>query len=476
MPRAGPRRVRCKDVRRVDHRLQRFQAVGLGHRLVPADPRDAGKAHRHPRLVPGGPVHPLERDLDHQLGRDRAHGAEAFGGVVADEAVEFAQLLVGKAEIGLADRHQVGARPQAEGEVRIEPRPLPVAALRVHHHRVHDARVALPLEPRAARAAADVSGVAPLDHHPLDHRVGRVGAQRGKVVPRPERQQIRDVDPVAAEIRGLKHRAAVHQRARAQVLAVPDQKVIDPQARRVAFQQRAADRLAIQALLQFVEACDLAVAADQQFAVHRAFPRHLVDEVGERARHILAGAGIKPPHPALADRLHADAVPFPFGHVLGRVQRAQFLKVGGRGQHHRAERGERGAVGARAAGDPGEDLGVRGFQAVPDFLDVVQRGFPHLRQRRPRKAARQADPQVAGGKFQERQPLGRTQPVQHARDGGRQAGLAGGFQQVHGIGQGQVAHGLAVPDERDGFREVADEIIGQREQLLVEPLGHQPAQ
>lgn len=38
-----------------------------------------------------------------------ADGAELFRGVAADEAVDLQQLLVGEAEIGLADRHQLVA-------------------------------------------------------------------------------------------------------------------------------------------------------------------------------------------------------------------------------------------------------------------------------------------------------------------------------------------------------------------------------
>ena len=49
----------------------------------------------------------VEGDLQHQLGRDLAHRAEAVGGVVAHPFVEPAQLLVGEAEIGLADRRQL---------------------------------------------------------------------------------------------------------------------------------------------------------------------------------------------------------------------------------------------------------------------------------------------------------------------------------------------------------------------------------
>ncbi len=55
-------------------------------------------------------LQPLEGDLEHQAlvaARPHlAHRAEAVDRVVAHEAVELVQFLVGEAEIGLADRHQ----------------------------------------------------------------------------------------------------------------------------------------------------------------------------------------------------------------------------------------------------------------------------------------------------------------------------------------------------------------------------------
>src|SRR6266513_1168716 len=38
---------------------------------------------------------------------DMADGAELFGGVAADKTVDLQQLLVGEAEIGFSDRHQL---------------------------------------------------------------------------------------------------------------------------------------------------------------------------------------------------------------------------------------------------------------------------------------------------------------------------------------------------------------------------------
>ena len=72
-----------------------------------------GKAHGDAGFVPGRALQALERDFQHQalvgLVRHLAHRAEALDGVVAHVAVDLLQLLVGEAEIGLADRHQLVA-------------------------------------------------------------------------------------------------------------------------------------------------------------------------------------------------------------------------------------------------------------------------------------------------------------------------------------------------------------------------------
>src|SRR4051812_45206415 len=93
------------------HPLQRFQAVGLARRLVPAQPVDAGKAHGDARFVPRRALQPLEGDFQNQalvrLMHDMADRTEFLGGVAADETVDLQQLLVGEAEIGLSDRYQL---------------------------------------------------------------------------------------------------------------------------------------------------------------------------------------------------------------------------------------------------------------------------------------------------------------------------------------------------------------------------------
>src|SRR4051812_4503589 len=104
---------------------QPLDRVGFGRRLVGADPRDAGKAHGEAGFVALAGVDRIEGDLEHQALLDLAHRAEALDGVGAHPTVEPFQLLVGEAEIGLADRQQLAARcPAAEGVIRIIRRAL----------------------------------------------------------------------------------------------------------------------------------------------------------------------------------------------------------------------------------------------------------------------------------------------------------------------------------------------------------------
>src|ERR1700761_5734404 len=97
---------------------------------------------------------------------------EFFGGVAADETIDLQQFLVGEAEIGLADRHQLLAvlawGPDPERIVGIIRGTLAVPALGVHQHGVDDVRVALPFPPLAFWAARQIWRVAALEHHAFD--------------------------------------------------------------------------------------------------------------------------------------------------------------------------------------------------------------------------------------------------------------------------------------------------------------------
>ena len=67
-----------------------------------------GKRMATPDLCARRAMHRIERHLEHELGLDLAHGPETVHRVIAHERVELSQLLVGEAEIGLADRNELG--------------------------------------------------------------------------------------------------------------------------------------------------------------------------------------------------------------------------------------------------------------------------------------------------------------------------------------------------------------------------------
>src|SRR5438067_637812 len=101
----------CRSRSSVKHSFQRFEAIGLAWRLVPAQAIDARKTHGEPGFVSGRALQSLECDFQHEaligLVHDFAHRPEAIGGVASHEAIDLEQLLVGKAEICLADRYQL---------------------------------------------------------------------------------------------------------------------------------------------------------------------------------------------------------------------------------------------------------------------------------------------------------------------------------------------------------------------------------
>ena len=102
---------------------QGFDPVCFDGGFVPANARNALKAHSKARTVAFRPVQPLEGDFQHQHGlgsiRDFAHRAEAIDGIRAHELVELGKLGVDEAEIGFADRSQPLAIPAGEdaGEI-----------------------------------------------------------------------------------------------------------------------------------------------------------------------------------------------------------------------------------------------------------------------------------------------------------------------------------------------------------------------
>ena len=158
----------------------------------------------------------------HQPRLDLAHRAEAVDGVVADPAVQQPQLLVGEAEIGLADRHQARRPARRRTCSRNKGRPLAVTALRIHQHRVGGERPALPFEPRSLRAGRrdrrcrGASASAP--------RCRSRGPRRecGQLLPGPEGHQRRQVHALGPHARMpiLQPPTALLERQPAQILTL----------------------------------------------------------------------------------------------------------------------------------------------------------------------------------------------------------------------------------------------------------------
>jgi hypothetical protein len=218
-----------------------------------------------------------------------------------------------------------------------------VAALGVHQDRVDQERIALPLEPGPLRPAGLIGRIPAFQHQPLRHaRVARRrrGAQRGQLGPGGEGLHRRQIDAGRGEgaDERLQPRAPLGEAQGADVLAVLGQQVIGADAGGMGRDQLGVDALAVQPLLQVGERRRAAVPHHQQFAVQRAIEVQRRQHVGKGARNVVAGAGVKSAKAALADRLDADAVPLPFGGVVGGVQPGQVHHLVDRlSQHHRPE-------------------------------------------------------------------------------------------------------------------------------------------
>src|SRR6516162_2068869 len=85
-------------------------------------------------------------------------------------------------------------------------------------------------------------------------------------------------------------------------------------------QQLRARGLAVEPLLQIVERGHCAVAQDEKLAIEGNRRRHRLDNLGKSSADVVAGARLEPPLAAASDELHADAVPFPLGEVVARVE------------------------------------------------------------------------------------------------------------------------------------------------------------
>src|SRR6185437_14321775 len=148
-----------------DQRLKRRKLISLNCRLVGSDSTDSWETHGKPRFVTRALVDRIERDFEHERLFDLAHRTEALDRVAADPAVEPFQLVIGEAEIGLADGEQFTVPgPATEGVIAVIARSLSGTALGVHQHAIGSQRIALPFVPKASSATADIRAVAALQH------------------------------------------------------------------------------------------------------------------------------------------------------------------------------------------------------------------------------------------------------------------------------------------------------------------------
>ena len=176
-------------------------------------------------------------------------------------------------------------------------------------------------------------------------------------------------------------------------------------------------------------------ARHKQLAVERALESQMLKDVGEGAGDIVAGARIEFSHALFRHRLHADAVPFPFGGVVLRGELCGKLRLVERlRQHDRAEGRERGGDGALGASlKPGEELRIGRLEPVPELLDLRHVLAAHLGERLLGEARGDADAQAAGDELQERVAAGRVEPVEPALDEARAFQPRGGVERLHDL-------------------------------------------
>ena len=100
------------------------------------------------------------------------------------DPVEFHDLRIGQARIGLGHRHQPAVVPDAEGVVAVEAGAATVSRLRVEQHGIDLERLDLPLPPVTADAAHAVGTRSPLEHESFHTPITRRAPRGGERLPR----------------------------------------------------------------------------------------------------------------------------------------------------------------------------------------------------------------------------------------------------------------------------------------------------
>ena len=222
----------------------------------------------------------------------------------------------------------------------------------------------------------------------------------------------------------------------AQILLALAQHVVEAHPGRKVAQQFRVRRFAVEPLLQIVERRDRAVAQDQQLAIERHILGHRLEHVREGAADIVARPGIHPLFAAAPDELDADAVPFPFGQVVARIEPAEIALLYGLRQHQRGE--YRQVAYARLLGpafEPVEQGSVGWRQPVPDLFDLCDVGATPFGECCFGEPRRDADTQTAGDEFQQRPAAGRVKRVEPGSEMRADIGPARGLQRRDDLGK-----------------------------------------
>ena len=227
--------------------------------------------------------------------------------------------------------------------------------------------------------------------------------------------------------------------------------------------------LAVQPLLQVVERRHGLLAAHQQLAVEHALEVDRLDDVGKGAGDVLAGAAVEPLHAARGGDLHADAVPFPFGAEVRRIERVELGAVDRIGQHRRQE-GAAGIAAAAAARPAAASRTAAGRAATrpcqisstasTGWLPMLATACLASRAETPTRSApvssfssaqRPVESSASSQRFRiagvcglvARCSVSTTSPRRRRRPGG----------------------GIGLPDQRQRLGEIADIVVGEGEQL-----------
>ena len=283
---------------------------------------------------------------------------------------------------------------------------------------------------------------------------------------------MRDIEPVLVEGRHerLQPPPSLGPWQRAQVPIALDQYVIQPHERGEVLAHLGRNRFAPQPLLQRVEAGRLAalhVAAYQQFAIHHAICGKGLCDVGKARRNVVAAPAVEPDGAMRPHNLNADAVPLPFGGIVGQID-ARFLQR--MRQHEGPEIGRALGVGPFGpAFAPGEQLGIRRAECMPHLFDIIDIQLESLRHRRLGQPCRYTHTHAPAGQLQQRiAPIG-VEPVHQTGQQLQRLGPARVRQQVDNGGDAQIIFGGHTadrlgPHQRDRLGRIADIVPAHAEQ------------